>query len=302
MNFKFGTVQPMSALERDSTKPNEPDVLQEASPSDDSPYPPASDGLPARKSGDWAKRKHHYLRNYCGITTVGMRNKPLRLVYLDVMAGPGLCKVKETGEEFPGSPLVALEHDFSEYIFIEDNPGLADALKQRVARHPKARRVKVIPENWIYVLDSGRLKFDASTLVVAFVDPTGISQTPMAAMVKLATNSKIDLLVTIQQRLGIVWNTPQYRRSTSGQTALDAFLGDPRWREWSDKDPTEFGRLAVEHFCETFEKQGFINTRHVSVPEGNPLYRFTLFSRHPRGEDFWLKVLKIDEKGQRELF
>src|SRR5205823_6441166 len=94
-------------------------------------YLPASDGLLARKSGEWAKRKHYYLNNYCGITTVSMRNR-FKLVFLDVMAGPGLCKIEETGEEFPGSPFVALQHDFSEYIFIEADAALVDALKQRV--------------------------------------------------------------------------------------------------------------------------------------------------------------------------
>jgi len=69
------------------------------------PYIKASDGQLARKSGERAKRKHHFLRNYCGITTVSMRNK-FKLVYLDVMAGPGLCKIEENGEEFSGSPLV----------------------------------------------------------------------------------------------------------------------------------------------------------------------------------------------------
>src|SRR5437899_1887228 len=59
----------------------------------------ASDGLLARKSGEWAKRKLHFLRNYCGITTVAMRKK-WRLHYLDVMAGPGRCKNAETGEKF----------------------------------------------------------------------------------------------------------------------------------------------------------------------------------------------------------
>lgn len=264
------------------------------------PYLMASDGLLARKSGDWAKRKHHYLRNYCGITTVSMRGK-FKLVYLDVMAGPGLCTMEDTGEEFPGSPFVALDHDFAEYILIEEDAGLVEALKKRVASHPKARKVKVIPESWVKVVDSGRLKFDASTLVVAFVDPTGVSQIPIAAMRKLAANPKIDLLVTIQHRLGIVWNTPQYRKAKSGQTALDDFLGDQSWHAWDDKDASEFGRLVVEHFCNNLEKEGFRNTRHVSVPESNPLYRFTLFSRHPRGEDFWLKILKTDEKGQREL-
>ncbi len=278
----------------------EPGVLMDSPVSEDSPYLLADDGLLARKSGEWAKRKHHYLRNYCGITTVSMRSK-FKLIYLDVMAGPGRCKIKETGEEFPGSPLVALDHDFSEYILIEEEPNLADALKQRVAAHPKARKVKVIQENWVNVVESGRLKFDASTLVVALVDPTGISQMPMSAMKALARNPRIDLLVTIQYRLGIVWNTPQYRRSTKGQTALDAFLGDQSWHAWNNKGPAEFGRLVVERFGRNFEKQGFINTRHVPIPESNPLYRFTLFSRNRRGEDFWLKVLKIDDKGQREL-
>ncbi len=95
---------------------------------EDAPYLPASDGLLARKSGDWAKRKHHYLRNYCGITTKSMRNK-WRLVYLDVMAGPGRCKITKTGEEFPGSPFVALDHEFHEFILIESDPQLANALR-----------------------------------------------------------------------------------------------------------------------------------------------------------------------------
>jgi three-Cys-motif partner protein len=261
-----------------------------------------NDGLPVRISGEWAKRKHHYLKNYCGITTASMRKK-FNLVYLDVMAGPGRCKIEETNEEFPGSPLVALGYDFHEYIFIEEDVESVNALKQRVANHPKASKIKIISENWIEVAESGRLKFKDSTLVVAFIDPTGISQTPLSAMQALAKNPRIDMLVTIQYQLGIVWNAPQYRKSKSGQTALDNFLGDQSWREWGDKEAGEFGRLAVEDFCAKLQKkEGFIGTRHVPIPEGNPLYRFTLFSRHPLGESFWLKILKIDEKGQRELF
>jgi len=262
----------------------------------------AEDGLPVRKSGLWAKRKHHFLRNYCGITTVSMRDK-FKLVYLDVMAGPGRCAIEDTNEEFPGSPLVALDYDFSQYIFIEEEAALTNALQQRVAKHPKAKKIEIISENWTHVVESGRLKFDASTLVVAFVDPTGISQLPMAAMNRLVNNPRIDLLVTIQYRPGIVRNAPQYLKAKNTQTALDNFLGDQSWRQWEDKDPGELGRLAVERFCEKFQKEnGFIGTRHISVPEKNPLYRFTLFTRHPLGEGFWLKISKTDEKGQRELF
>jgi three-Cys-motif partner protein len=151
------------------------------------PYIIANDGQLARKSGERAKRKHHFLRNYCGITTVSMRKK-FKLIYLDVMAGPGLCKIEENGEEFSGSPLVAMEHDFAEYIFIEEDPLLVEALKVRVARHPKANKVKIVENNWIKIVEAGQLKFDDSSLVVAFVDPTGVSQIPIAAMRKLAAN------------------------------------------------------------------------------------------------------------------
>src|SRR5438093_125755 len=111
-----------------------------------------------------------------------------------------------TGEEFPGSPLIALDYEFHEFILIEEEPHLADALKQRVAKHPKASLVKVIPKAWVEVLQQGRLRFSDDTLVVAFIDPTGISQVPVKAMLGLTQNRRIDLLVTIQHSLGITWN------------------------------------------------------------------------------------------------
>ncbi len=264
------------------------------------PYLPASDGLLARKSGYWAKRKHHFLRNYCGITTKSMHNK-WRLVYLDVMAGPGLCRIKDTGEEFPGSPFVALDYEFHEFILIEDDPLLADALKRRVNKHPKARLVEIVPKNWIKALEQGRLQFSDDILVVAFVDPTGISQVPMRAMLQLAKNRRIDLLVTIQHSLGITWNVPQYIKSVSGQTALDAFLDSGNWRKWKWKEASEFAHMAIDAFSQRIQQEGFIGTQHVSVPSDQPLYRFTLFSRHPLAEKFWNQILRIDETGQREL-
>jgi hypothetical protein len=66
----------------------------------------ANDGLLARLSGGWIRRKHHYLDRYCGITASGMKNRFRSRVFIDVMAGPGICKIKETGEELHGSPFL----------------------------------------------------------------------------------------------------------------------------------------------------------------------------------------------------
>lgn len=221
--------------------------------------------------------------------------------YLDVMAGPGLCKLKETGEEFPGSPFVALAHEFHEFILIEDDPQLADVLKQRVAKHPKGSLVKIIPENWVEVAEQGCLRFRDDTLVVAFIDPTGISQVPMKAILQLTKTRRIDLLVTTQHSLGITLNVPQYIKSESEQTALEAFLDSGDWRKWKWREASEFARKAIDAFSERIQKEGFIGTRHISVPPDQPLYRFTLFSRHSLAEKFWNEILRIDETGQREL-
>jgi hypothetical protein len=75
-----------------------------------------------------------------------------------------------------------------------------------------------------------------------------------------------------------------------------------RKKKHSRGEAGEFGRLAVERFRDQFQQEENYNgTRHVSIPEKNLLYRFTLFSRHLLAESFWLKILKIDNKGQREL-
>ncbi|MEI7821242.1 MAG: three-Cys-motif partner protein TcmP [Verrucomicrobiota bacterium] len=268
-------------------------------PSEKPVYTVGSDGLPARISGQWARRKHHYLRNYCGITTKSMKSK-FRLVYLDAMSGPGLCIEEKSKEEFPGSPFVALDFDFSAYYFIEGDKTLFAALDKRLEGHPKRSQMKFINENWIDVAESGRLEFDSSTLVVAFIDPTGIADIPMKAMHKLMENPRIDLLVTIQYRLGLVWNAPLYQRSDSDDLAVTQFLGHSEWRKWQARDSSEFGRMAIDDFCGQIETAGFRGSRHVSVPETNPFYRFALFSRNERAGDFWEKILRINEKGQRE--
>ena len=264
-------------------------------------YRNASDGLPARISGSWARKKHHYLRRYCDITTKAVAKKfPGGIIFLDVMAGPGRC-IEENGGEFPGSPFVALDHDFSQYWFIEEDPQLFAALSKRLANHAKSSRIITKNQSWTDLAATGAFRFDARTLVIAFVDPTGISQIPWSAMRTLLQLPRIDVLATIQYRLAIVWNAPQYKRAASQDTALDKFLDSPAWRDWPDRDATEFGRMAIDAFIRKVGGEGFATSRQVPVGEGQALYRLALFSRHRLADRFWLETLKIEEDGQRQL-
>jgi three-Cys-motif partner protein len=263
-----------------------------------------SDGLPVRVSGDWIRRKHHYLDRYCAITAVGMKNAFSERVFVDVMAGPGLCKIKGTGEEHPGSPFIALKHPFTKFVFVESDPNLAAALQKRIADHPKAELCEVIPRDWTAEVRAGHLTFDRG-LVVAFVDPTGIKQVPWSAMQRLLTsNRKIDMLTTVQYAMGITLNVYQYVEAPSEQTtALDTFLGEPDWRAWPcDRTDAAFTARVINRWIEKLTDLGFQGSRQITVEaNSNPLYRLALFSRHPKADEFWQKISSVDETGQQDL-
>lgn len=270
--------------------------------SDKPSYLNAGDGLPARSSGFWAQKKHHYLRRYCDITTKAVGKKfPGGVVFLDAMAGPGRCIEEKSGEEFDGSPFVALDQDFSAYWFIEEDAGLFAALETRLANHPKRDRIVLKNESWTTLALSGAFPFDVSTLVLAFVDPTGISQMPWPAVKALLRLPRVDVIATIQYRLAIVWNAPQFKRATSKTTVLDKFLDSPAWRDWPNRDATEFGQMAIDAFISKVGEEGFKTSRQIPVGEGQALYRLALFSRHPLADKFWQETLKIDKEGQRDF-
>jgi hypothetical protein len=95
--------------------------------------PSAVDGLPARISGQWAKEKLKYLDKYMHLFNVGMKNRWHNRVFFDLLAGCGKCVDEDTGEEFDGSLLRAVQcnEPFTQAICVESDPGLADALEQR---------------------------------------------------------------------------------------------------------------------------------------------------------------------------
>lgn len=76
---------------------------------------PAPDGLPAQCVGQWAAEKHYYLQHYIEATrSVRSAFLPPKgrggSAFVDLFAGPGLVRVRESGEIREGSPMVAIRH------------------------------------------------------------------------------------------------------------------------------------------------------------------------------------------------
>jgi len=78
-----------------------------------------------------------------------MKNKWDTRVYIDLYAGPGLLRIRETTKFIWGSPTLALsvKDPFDKYIFCESKPDSMDALKKRVQTHFGSANTKSKPRD-----------------------------------------------------------------------------------------------------------------------------------------------------------
>ncbi len=253
------------------------------------------DGLIVRPSGPWIQKKYHFLSRYFAIFTKGMKNKWNPLTYIDLFAGPGRCLIEESGEEIDGSPLLALERDFSRYIFIEQNSECLDALKQRSRRKQKFSQIEFIAGDCNVVID----QVQPAGLTVAFSDPTGLDL-HFDTLRALTDGENVDLIANIQHGMDGKRNLKSYVRQ-QGQSKLDRFLGERADRKKLSDWPDVWAR-----YRERIETLGYsiADASNISVTnqQGVPMYFICFASKHPKGLEFWKKISRIDEQGQRELF
>lgn len=270
---------------------------------------PGTDGLPVRSSGVWVQEKLYYLRNYLNIFSVGMKNKwGGRLYYVDMFAGPGVCRIRGSQKEIDGSPLIALtEFNFAKYFFFEANPNCFDALSARARkREPdKIESVRMLMGDCNSTIEEAELP--SRGLGVAFIDPTGISQISFETIQKLTSGRQIDLIINFPEGMGIRMNLHQYTETETN--ALSRFMGSERWKTRYRKSLTSFNQVCSEiakEYLANLESLGYRAVDSDWIPvrtDQNALIYYLLYaSKNPRGNEFWHKITRIDPHGQRELF
>jgi len=263
----------------------------------------AGDGLPARETGPWVHDKKYYFERYLDIFTNGVGKKwKGQLAYADLFSGPGKSIVRETCEVVNGSPLVALEYNFARYVFV-DVPDVIATLRERLKDHPKKDCIRLIEGDCNTVVDDIRAALPTNHLTLAFIDPTGL-QIQFKTIKRLVEARKIDLLMTIQFGMGIKMNIHQY--IAANKAKLSAFLGNDSWRA----DAKAVGVVSdlcqriLRRYIGELQNLGFGMVREIPIHNQNNLllYFMVLASRHPLGEQFWLKITDIKSSGQRRLF
>jgi len=268
----------------------------------------ATDGLLIRDSGAWAKEKLYYLRRYLDIFSNGMKNKwDGRLYYIDLFAGPGRCRIRGTGEEFDGSPLIALTgFEFAQYYFFESDPACFHALEARVkSRAPKKLdRVSMFLGDCNKTIEHANLTREG--LGVAFIDPTGIAPISFETVTRLAEHRQLDLIINFSEGMGIRMNLHQYAGTDTN--ALTRFIGSKRWRALGQQSPASFNQLCTDIANEYLANLGAlgyiaVNSDWIAVKtDQNALLYYLVFaSKNPKGNDFWRKIKQIGPHGQRKF-
>lgn len=268
------------------------------------------DGLPCSDVGAWAEDKYTLVGLYDRLFSTGMKNKWPTRVYIDLYSGPGFVRVKGTHRLAVGSPLLALgiPDPFDKYIFCESDPNLLEALKTRVRRlaptanatficgdcHEKVEEIcATIP-----VPSAGR-----GVLTFCFVDPFDISI--RFSMVRRLSDYFIDFLFLLMLHGDANRNFDNYFNTRSSK--IEEFLGLPDWRErWTIAKGrrTQFPRFLAEQFSSQMQTLRYLpvtwdKMKQVRSDERNlPLYRLTLFSRHPLAYQYWDEILRYSTNQQ----
>lgn len=265
--------------------------------------PVEDDGLYIPEIGGWGDEKYKLLGGYCEIFTSGMKNLWDSLVYIDLFAGAGFAKIKETNKIRMSSALIALSvnHKFSKYIFCEEDEKCIIALKARVKRHFPDADVEFIHGDSNEKITEIKNKIPKHSkgekvLRFCFIDPFSLNL-KFETINKLTAVGKIDFLILLALHMDANRNLFNYISENSSK--VDEFISDSSWRE-----PFLSGKIPIKDFIKFLAgrydknmialdyiepvKKHLIRIDDLRVP----LYYLAFYSKHPRGNDFYEKVEK----------
>jgi len=284
----------------------------------------ASDGLPARVNGEWAKRKLEFLDQF-GPPALDATERKRRRVYCDLFAGPGMNLPKEDGgEEFESGALRMLTMRGHH----ESRPAFTDAYLINLDpadHHALVQRIDQLESNGLLALPRGRIRViegdahdalpgilsacHALDYVLVFADPENPSQWPWSMVETLTSrgHKSIDLYLLYPLEMG-VRRLLNFRGGPHQDERLTEFFGSEDWRPVVGKRVTEarskeLTRALEELYLTQLRRHWNHANKVMDVRRvGNQgLYRMVFASNHDAGERIatWARrKTKNDDQGQ----
>lgn len=275
-------------------------------------YVIASDGLPARKSGTWARDKLQAVSDFSTIVNRAMQYKWRDRCFIDLMAGCGLNAIAGSALrqqiEFDGSPLIAKKctPGFTSMVFVESEPGLQAALTTRLGGDPRATIIAG-DCNDTATVTAIRRTVPGTALGIVFVDNLGLD-VRYSTLRQLTANRRWDLVVTLQ--VSAMRRTVHLALTDAAQgVRFDEYFGTSQWRQLvADVEARRVpernvGRALSQLYLLQLAALGYVHQTELRRPMRNSrnatLYTVQLLSRHPLGAKLFDAV---SPRGEKMLF
>jgi three-Cys-motif partner protein len=261
------------------------------------------DGLVCNDVGLWTEEKHRLVAYYAALFSAGMKDKWEKRIYIELYAGAGYSRIRDTDRVIAGSPIqaVTLKVPFDRYIFCEQDAEKLEALRVRVKRHAPSADVVFVPEGCDINVDqifAAIPQHSRSTKVLSlcFVDPNDIG-IKFSTLRTLAVKY-VDFIVLLALYMDALRAEQNYIKNPA---KIDQLLGSGSWLDrWktAKQKGAEFPRFLAEEFAASMARIEYIpppfySMRKIFFYEKNyPLYALGLFSRHSLAYTLWDKALK----------
>jgi three-Cys-motif partner protein len=271
------------------------------------------DGLPYNDVGLWTVEKHRLVAYYAAQFSGAMKEKFQKRVYIELYAGAGYSRIRDTDRIIPGSPInaLSLKDPFDKYIFCEADAEKRGALRVRVQHHAPNADVTFVPGDCdanIAAVASAIPKHSKTNKVLSlcFVDPNDIG-IKFATLQALGATRMVDFVVLLALYMDALRAEQHYVRNPS---KINQLLGTESWQErWRNakQKGNDFPHFLAEEFAGSMAGMGYIprpfySMRKIFYYEKNyPLYAVGLFSRHPLAYELWDDALKYTDD-QLDLF
>lgn len=231
---------------------------------DDNTVEVQPDGLPYNDVGVWTEEKHRLVAYYAAQFSGAMKEKFQRRGYIELYAGAGYSRIRDTDRIIPGSPInaLSLKDPFDKYIFCEANAEKQEALQVRVQRHAPNTEVTFVPGDCDanVAAIAGAIPRHSKTnkvLSLCFVDPNDIG-IEFATLQAHGATRMVDFVVLLALYMDALRAEQQYVRNPS---KINQLLGTESWQErWrhAKQNGTDFPHFIAEEFASSMAGMGYI--------------------------------------------
>lgn len=266
---------------------------------------PEDDGLYTPDVGDWAERKYRLIVYYAEMFATSMKDKWDSRVYIDLFAGAGRGRVKDSSRTITTSTLLALgvRDPFDRYVFCDIEPECITALRKRVRVSYPDRDVRYLTGDANELIDDVLRELPprrpgTSFLSFCVLDPFKLGNLEFTTIERLST-ILVDFLVLIPSYMDANRNERAY--AALGNSTVADFLGNPDWRMSWSQARGEFGNFIVDQFGQSMKRLGFIYNGPgdevlIQLPRKNvKLYHLAFYSKSELGMKFWRQARKYSD-------